>query len=177
MTFDNNNYEIVDPDQFGNSDNIGIKMIAMERYRACAIEGSKEMGRGGVKTKIVRGQATQIDMPNQREVFTRCVKIMEIILSPDLRNLTSNKDDKDFVEVREELRENKEEIAEIEADFAEKFKTLKKSHDQNKDLDWNKNALELEDKFQVKMVELYMKRLEILSYQLSLRNYYEEGTY
>ena len=76
--------QVEDGEDFRAGSALGIREIALEQYRRCCIECSKEMVNGGTTTKIVRGVPQLVDIPNQREIFINSVSTMEIILGPEI---------------------------------------------------------------------------------------------
>lgn len=68
-----------------NKDGIDLKEIALRRFISCTNEGSKEMTRGGIVTRIVEGKPVEIAMPDQIQIFIRNVRMLKIILEPEIK--------------------------------------------------------------------------------------------
>ena len=94
------NYDsiVVEDSENYSANSLGIKEIALEAYRKCFIEGSKEMTKGGISTKIINGKLIKMDMPNQREIFINCVKMLGILLTPFLLTKTKYLDEANIIQ-------------------------------------------------------------------------------
>ena len=94
------NYDsiVVEDSENYSANSLGIKEIALEAYRKCFIEGSKEMTKGGISTKIINGKLIKMDMPNQREIFINCVKMFGILLTPFLLTKTKYLDEANIIQ-------------------------------------------------------------------------------
>ena len=94
------NYDsiVVEDSENYSANSLGIKEIALEAYRKCFIEGSKEMTKGGISTKIINGKLIKMDMPNQREIFINCVKMFGILLTPFLLTKTKYEDEANIIQ-------------------------------------------------------------------------------
>jgi len=65
---------------------IDFRFIALMQYMTVCTEGSKEMTRAGTrKTVLSDGSVSEVDIPNQREIFVNGVKVFEIMMLPNLR--------------------------------------------------------------------------------------------
>ena len=84
---------------------LGIKEIALEQYKKCVIEGSKEMTTAGVIKRMINGEVFEIAVPDQREIFKNSVDMMKITL---LDKFKANK--KSFWKYIEEFEENKKKL-------------------------------------------------------------------
>ena len=94
------NYDsiVVEDSENYSANALGIKEIALEAYRKCLIEGSKEMTKGGISTKIINGKIIKTDIPNQREIFINCVKMLGILLTPFLLTKTKYEDEANIIQ-------------------------------------------------------------------------------
>ena len=82
MTEHEPEYIIEDDDFFSGGKSVGIKELAIEQYRRCLIEGSKEMDGGGYRKRIHNGEVIEVLAPNQREVFCNSIDMLWILVKP-----------------------------------------------------------------------------------------------
>jgi uncharacterized protein YaaR (DUF327 family) len=69
-----------DQENFKSAGSNSIKDIALESFRRCRDEGSKEMTRGGMIKRVMNGQIIELPKPDQIQIFTNCVEMLMIIL-------------------------------------------------------------------------------------------------
>jgi len=162
-----NDISIEDGEGFKLGADFGIQQIGLEQFRRCIAEGSKEMQRGGIQTKIIKGNPVDIEVGNQREIFINSVKMMAIVLEPEFD---------DEPKILKEIQKIDVEISNIEYEFSKSFKILKMDW-QKKKFDWNKAVSDLQDQYERSVLTLYHQKLIILSKLLKNINYYGEGTY
>jgi len=77
--------EILDDSENFRSDNfegVTYEQLVLEQIRRCAIEGSKEMGGGYFKEKQTNQGMVEVYVPDQREVYSSCVKVLFDMLMP-----------------------------------------------------------------------------------------------
>lgn len=158
---------VEDGDNFfgGNNGNASAKMIFLEQWRRCFIEGSKEMVRGGKKVKVVKGAAVEIDVPNQMEVFINCVKMLEAGLMPDVEVEKGFKEQLDAIDT---------EINDLTNNYIAKHNRIieRSKNISNKEMDnmIEDNATNL----QIEQVPLYRKKFIVIGKLLKQIGYYEE---
>ena len=131
-----------------SSKTIGIKEIALEQFRRCMTEGSKNFN--------------SLDGKSQKEIFINSVKGMEIILYPKLL------DKKNFPEVNTNIVENEKSIEDLKERYKQTYERL-----QEKAQPINENLLK--ENYETELLELYRKKLIILSILLDKLNYFCEG--
>lgn len=129
------------------SKEIGIKQIALEQYRRCAIEGSKNI----------------INDPIQREIYVNSVKSMEIILFPDILN---------HDDIKTKIAINEDRITSLEEEYAHKLRELREQVTDDKRINLNK----LTHHYEKILIELIQEKLVILGLLLKKINYYGEST-
>ena len=127
------------------SNEIGIKEIALEQFRRCAKEGSKNI----------------FNDPAQREVFVNSVKIMELIIIPDAL---------EHDDIKDRISKNEEKISKLERDYLDDVKRISASITDGKKL--NKDKLRYE--YEKKLIELMQEKLIIIGLLLKRKNYYGE---
>ena len=155
---------------------LGIKGIALEQYRRCCVEGSKEMKRGGISNRIISGQLIEVEIPDQREIFMNSVKLLEIVLAPELLK----KDQDEFIKriddvdkkIKELQKNSEETINECMGNYEKGNKT--------KPTKYNTNSMDqaiktIKDDTDSKLVFLFQSKLIILSMKLKDLNYFDEG--
>ena len=148
--------QVEDSENYGAGEAAGIKGIALEQYRRCIIEGSKEMSRGGTTTKVINGKVIKMEIPNQIDIFVNCVVSLGVILSPE------------FLE-HEEYTEEKDKIEEEESKLKEKGIYAVRNSAKNK-------SDAVKSYYELLLVNLYRKKLKLYSKLLKEINYYDEGS-
>jgi len=63
-----------------------FRALAMEQYKRCCTEGSKEMTTGGVMTRTVNGINQEYIVPNQMEIFNNSIDCLKILLFPRIES-------------------------------------------------------------------------------------------
>lgn len=153
--------EVEDGENYKGGDVPSITLIAMEQYRRCMIEGSKEMSRGGQVNKFHKGQMIAVDIPDQREVFINCVKMLEILLIPEII-----KKDK----IQQLLKENNVEIVKLKNNA----NVVKKKYERRPSIKLNMEKLD--EEYAPEMVNNFRIRLGVLGMLLSDLNYFQESS-
>ena len=127
----------------------GIKQIALEQYDRCLILGSKNI----------------LTDKEAREVYVNAIKIMEIVVLPEL--LKSK-----FEELKTGFEENEKQIIDLEKEYNQKLTSIKKKangkpfrHDR------------LTEDFERKLIVLMNNKLLNISLLLKAKNYYDEEIY
>jgi len=137
---------------------LGIKEIALEQYRRCCVEGSKEMTRGGKSTKVVNGKYCELDIQDQREVFFNCVTMLCVILSPQMEKR----------DVKENVVAMNEAVKETRTKYLEQIKDSKQKE--------NYKYLEMmKDLMYSELMFNYRDLMEQLSFLLKELKYFDEG--
>ena len=145
----------------------GIKDIALQQYSRCCVEGSKEMVSGGLSNKVIRGKQVIVDVPNQREIFINCVKMMEVILIPEIAE-TKKKHIKDDVEtVEKKIEETQKQFEKELDDFARQYKEGRLA---------DANITVIQNKWDLRSVEFYRIKLAVFAKLLKELNYFDEGS-
>jgi len=167
-----NHIQIEDDETFQPGGSLGIREIALEQYRRCMVESSKEMVRGGWTKRIFGDQVQEIEIPNQRLVFINCVKAMETILIPFLTD--------------EEISELQQ-LQAIEDTYYNDYYTeldkckrglTTKTYDggfQFSNNQYEKYGILIEDAFEKRRVRLYRKMLIFYGKVIRRLNYFGEG--
>lgn len=153
-------------DVLGINSDTGIREIALEQFRRCIIEGSKEMNRGGRIKKVVKGEAIEIDVPNQREVYVNAVDVLHRTLLADLS------EQKDLLK---EMQEVDKKIQEIETSAIKKYKEFIKQDRINPKSNRDVVIDDMNDNFEIKKLALAHKKFSVLSLLLKKLNYYSES--
>lgn len=78
-------------DSYKKSGDVGIREIALEQYRKCVKEGSKEMSQAGVMRRFIDGQVQEIVVPDQKEIFKNSVEMLKITLLPSFMEKENKK--------------------------------------------------------------------------------------
>ncbi len=166
--FNEDQYDVEDgEDSFAStSDSIGIRTIALEQYRRCCIEGSKEMSKGGIKTRVINGVVSKIDIPDQREIFVNCVKQLGLLLTPHL----AKKDD-----IKEKIDKVEEEINEVYDKYKEQYSKMKEKYQNEGKIDWDRTEESLQKDYYKELIVLYEEKLKMLSQLLNELNYFSES--
>ncbi len=152
--------EVEDSENYKAGEVPSITLISMEQYRRCMIEGSKEMSRGGQVNKIHKGQLIPVDVPDQREIFINCVKMLEILLMPEILKKEN---------IKTLLKKNDNDINNLKNDA----KVVKKKYDRLPTIKLNMEKLDAE--FAPGMVNHFRIRLGVLGMLLSQLNYFQES--
>lgn len=161
-----NAVQVEDGENFsGGTDALGIKQIALEQYRRCCIEGSKEMTKAGSRIKIIRGVPVKVEIPDQREIFVNSVKSMEIVLSPEIDR---------WDDLKDKLSEINVIINDLHNGTNEKYNKFKKKYNENNNLDWEKSTEDIFLSYGVEIVNLFRRKLIIFSQVLKRLHYYDE---
>lgn len=127
---------------------VGIKEIALEQFRRCMNEGSKNFnGPDGTK---------------QREMFINAVKSMEVILYPKIL------DKKNYKDINLNIVENERKISNLKKQYVDTYQRLK---DNQQPI----NEALLKDNYERDLLELYREKLVIISILLERINYFCEG--
>jgi predicted RNase H-like nuclease (RuvC/YqgF family) len=59
-----------------------FKDIALNHFKKCIEEGSKEMTHGGIIERVIEGKVVQVAVPDQVEVYANSVKMLVMTLAP-----------------------------------------------------------------------------------------------
>ena len=155
-----NNFDsiVVEDSENYSANALGIKDIALEAYRKCFIEGSKEMTKGGVSTKVINGKLIRLDVPNQREIFINCIKMFGVLLTPFL--LTKDK-------YLNEANAIQNSISDLKKEGHEKYQEARVNH---------KNVEELKEIYELALVNLNCDLLKVYSKLLDDISYLGEGS-
>jgi len=176
MSEDNRNFTddiiIEDSENFfgGNGKGIDIKQIALGKFNKALEEGSKEMSRGGIQRKLVQGIWMDIEVPNQREIFINSV---DMLRSSIISHLQTSKLKKDMDNIDKEIEE-------LNKSYKERIQKLNENDKNIKNrsfgkLGINTSAFSTEsDLYELNIVKLYKKKLDILSLLLKEINYFNE---
>jgi outer membrane murein-binding lipoprotein Lpp len=159
---------VEDGEGFGGGGQIGAKEIFMEQFRRCCIEGSKEMVKGGKKVKVVRGIATEIDVPNQREIFVNCVRIFETILTPDLEKESK---------INEQIKHLSAKVDNLKLDYKKVYNKTQHQYKNSSTNVYNRRIDDLADGFELENVNIHREKLVVLSRLLKEIGYFEEQSY
>lgn len=166
---------VEDGEDYKGAEALGIKIIALEQYRRCCVEGSKEMCKGGIERRFIKGVETEVVIPNQREIFINSVKMLSILLSPELNS-------KIQTDILDELKEIDEEITKLNEDTLFQLVEEKKQYQRYK---YNKPKeylsviksikIELSEQKEKDLVICFQNKLIKLSQSLKELNYFDEG--
>lgn len=127
-----------------HSKEISIKQISLEQYRRCAILGSMNI----------------INDRKAREEYINAVKIMEIVMMPDILN---------HDDIQQKIVSNQEKIDNLSKEYNEHLGRLKK---ESNGQEINKPLLQ--DHYERLLIDLYHEKLVMLGLMLKKLNYYEE---
>lgn len=167
--------EVEDGEDYRGAEALGIKIIVLEQYRRCCIEGSKEMRRAGISNKIIKGVVVEVEIPDQREIFINSVKMMEIILAPELLQKKDNVHLKKLEEIDKSIKQLEKSYEEVRKKFEEDF--LEKNRRQpeifNREKSYTQETRMKDDMFS-KLVILFQDKLILLSIKLKDLNYFDE---
>jgi len=163
----NEDIQVEDGEDFRSTGELGIKQIALDQYRRCCLEGSREMLRGGETTKIIKGVPVNVQVDNQREIFMNSVLMLEIVLAPNL----SEKE-----KISEQMGDVDEDISKIKDKYQESFDDFNERYKKGKNLSWNKNITLIQDNMEMELIEPFRKKLMVLSILLKSINYFDEGS-
>lgn len=151
------NFQFEDTDNFSASkEGFGKKVIILEQFRRCCIEGSRAM-------------QTTVDkqgIKNQKEVFINSVKILEAALLGDLLKQT------DIVQKNEAIDKK---IDEINSEYILLKTKIKKKIHINSKIDPFLSIESFEDKFESRLVSIYLEKLGVMSLLLHKLNFFEES--
>jgi len=155
-----------------------VKELVMRQLSRCVTEGSKEMDGGGIRKRIVQGQLVEIGVPNQREIFINSVEMLYFILEPYLKNdkavikkvgkLFDNFDkNKDGIclEYQKNLTNAQNRANFITANARGWVK------DDSKGV-YGEESQKARENYELKLVDLYKKRLQALSFLLDELDYF-----
>jgi hypothetical protein len=155
-----NNFDsiVVEDSENYSSNSLGIKEIALEAYRKCFVEGSKEMTKGGVSTKIINGKIIRIDIPNQREIFINCVRGFGVLLTPFLLNKDKYLNEANAIQ---------NSISDLKKEGHEKYQEARAN---------NKSVEELKEIYELALVDLNWELMSVYSRLLDDISYLGEGS-
>ena len=167
--------QVEDGDNFRVGEALGIKGIALEQYRRCCVEGSKEMKKGGTTTKFIGGIETQIDIPNQREIFINSVKMLSAILSPEVNMPDQEEIMEELIKIDEQIKYEEEHCKKVLDEEKEKYIGYKinKPDAYKKVIGIAKDSLDTMR--ERNLVVFYQNKLIILSKSLKALNYFDES--
>lgn len=167
--------EVEDGEDYRGAEALGIKIIVLEQYRRCCIEGSKEMRRAGISNKIIKGIVVEVEIPDQREIFINSVKMLEIILAPELLQKEGNKYLKQLEEIDKRIKKLEESYEEIRKEFGDAFSEKNKRQPEifNREKSYSQETRMKDDMFS-KLVILFQDKLILLSIKLNDLNYFDE---
>lgn len=172
------NFEVEDSENL-HAETYGIKDVGMRAYERCLIEGDKEMVPGGRGYKIIHGVEREVTIPNQREIFVNTVKSFSIIMNPFL-------EDKRAVDIKKRLEENIKDINKARENYNKEitkqtttplptnFKAYGEGSQKKNYEEAKTECILIGTTFEKYKVELYRKKLLILSDLLNLINYFED---
>jgi len=155
-----------DTENYRGGDKDNFSQICFWHLRKCMEEGSKEMDGGGVRKRIINGEAVEVFVKNQREIYVRCIDNLYILLSgklkgePELYN--------EYQELVEEIGEDFDEI-----ELNSKNKTLGLSERFNH-LKTGISAKELNRK-ELQQVKFARIKFLILNELLERHNFFDEA--
>ena len=168
---------VEDGEDFRGAEALGIKTIALEQYRRCCVEGSKEMRNGGIVNKLIRGVIVPVEVPDQREIFVNCVKLLEIILAPELFQKKADERLKKIHALDKKIDELKKSSKNAYAELIVVHDRRKRCKPESYDpKSFSDDTRQINDETDSKMVNLFQEKLIILSQQLSELNYFDEGS-
>lgn len=131
------------------SKEVSIKIISLEQYRRCAIEGSKNI----------------INDHIQREIYFNSVRSMEIILFPEILKRA---------DIKQQIKENEDKLEALEKEYKQHYDDLKQQAKNGRIV--NKELLR--DTYERKLITIYQEKLIIIGLLLKELNYYDElGVY
>lgn len=176
----NSDFHVEDGEDFKGSDALGIKEICLEQFRRCCVEGSKEMLRGGTEIRTVRGMHVEVTVPNQREIFINSVKMLEIIMKPDI--LKNEKIMNKIKEINRKIKEHNKKFQDEYKSMKENYKSrLKKAADhtkwQNTKKLWDDFIENIKDRSELDGINLSRRKMTELSKLLYNLNYYNEESF
>ena len=155
---DYNNEVKIEDGENATSRELGIKEIALEQYRRCCVEGSKEMTRGGKSSRTINGKYCELDIPDQREVFFNSVTMLGVILSPQMEKRP----------VKTKVVEKNEAIKATRTKYLSEIKESKQKE--------NYKYLEMmKDLMYSELMFNYKDLMEQLSFLLKDLKYFDEG--
>lgn len=70
----------------GKKEKKSFKSIVLDQYKACCVEGSKEMTLGGTRKRFIEGEEVIVEVvPNQIEIFCNSVDMLKHLLFPHIQ--------------------------------------------------------------------------------------------
>lgn len=155
-----------DTENFRGGDKDNFSQICFWHLRKCVEEGSKEMDGGGVRKRIINGEAVEIFVKNQREIYVRSVDNLYVLLSGKLKG------EKDLYEEFQELiDEIGEDFDEIELNSQKKGRGLSNRFNSLK-VGMSSGELNQKELRQVKYARI---KFLILNELLERHNYFDEA--
>lgn len=170
MTEKDNSENIIDEDKFNASKTGGIKESAMTAFNQAVKARATEMNTGGERQIYYEGRIVKVFAPNNCQIFSNSVDALRIVLLPKLRE---HKDDKVIKELQESYEKEKktfDEWIKNKKETIQEYSTNKKT--MHLAIDTSQQATYEID---IRRVELATKLFEMLSYLMSICNYFDES--
>lgn len=170
-----NNEVIVEDGDLRMGDSLGIQAIALEQYRRCCLEGSKEMVRGGWTTKIIKGVPIKVEAENQREVFMNSVIVMRGIMMPDILKEKYKEYSEDLKKIDNHIDKTKEAYEKRNNEMNQEMQSKERLRQTKGRTNWEEIDNQLQGWFETTMTSYFREMFVVLSRLLAEENYYEEA--
>jgi len=141
----------------------GRKEIMMNHIERCMQEGSKEMTEGGVTKRLINGRVEEFAVPNQREIFINCIKMLWSALLWDISNKYKEDAVKELGDWSGRMAKYKLEVEDYMKELREKEK---KGYNVMHQVKFNNDSLAQQK------LDLYMEKLDFCYYILNKENWF-----
>lgn len=168
----NRNEPTIEDDEFDFKPGLKIGDIALEQYRRCIIEGSKEMVRGGLQKKLVNGKIIEFEIANQRQIFINCVQSFKNLIKPFLEDKNSDEFDRLQNKLKKIVKHYFDEEKKIREDTSYNDPKTKTKVIDRKLYDYKLS--EINNDHELDTVEVYREILELFSLVLNELDYFSE---
>lgn len=165
--------EVEDGEDYRGGEPLGIKGIALEQYRRCCIEGSKEMRKGGIERRFIKGIDTEVMIPNQREIFVNSVKMLSAVLYPELINKDQEKLVEELDTIDGDIDKRNKDYNDLLDKGKEEYKKFKHTQPFRYDKRIEMIKEDIREKKEIDLVGFFQNKLLTLSKSLKQLNYYE----
>jgi len=175
----NDDIDVEDSENYlSSTESLEIKQIVLRQLQKCIVEGSKEMDRGGVRERIVNGQAVNIIVGNQREVFVNNIDMLWSLVLPQIK---ANQD-----LIKEHIGDFDKDIKTNQDDYETTRKTIntdvKNLELTEKTKVWKSNYSAVlndmmrraQDNFELRKLGIYRRKLNAVNFLLDKLNYFGE---
>ena len=175
------NVEIEDSGSIGFSkDKKSFKSIVMDQYHKCCIEGSKEMTLGGVTTRFIDGEEVSYPVPNQVEIFTNSIDMLNNLLIAKARHnnkFIGGKINKFYVGMKDITKKREERKKKLIKEYNKKSTAISpEGYNQRQEFDpiYKKINNDIKKIYSSERLRWYKYLLEVHTLLLDKLNYFEE---